>query len=93
MPTTFAGSVEAKLLGCLVKLNRADFSPAVVEAILQLDFDPKTAPTCELEVTGQGGESTMEEHEELASYRRIGYFVGFSQSQVQPCPRTRPASS
>jgi len=84
MLTTSAWSAEAEILGRLVKVNRADFSPAVAEALLQFDFDPQDRNRMhELAIKGQEGGLTQDEDEELASYRRIGYFVDLLRSKAR----------
>lgn len=84
MLTTFVGSAEAEILGRLVGVNRADFSQVVAEALLQFDFDPRDRTRMhELAIKGQEGELTRDETEELASYRRIGYFVDLLRSKAR----------
>jgi hypothetical protein len=84
MIATPARSAEADILGRLVQVNRADFSPAVAEALLRFEFDPRDRTRMhELAVKGQDGGLTAEEGEELASYRRIGYFVDLLRSKAR----------
>jgi hypothetical protein len=84
MPTPHAATAEAAILTRLIRPNRADFTPAVAEALLQLDFDPKDKGRMhELAAKGQEGMLTEQEEEELDSYRRIGYFVDLMRSKAR----------
>ncbi len=84
MKTTHAASAEAAILGRLVKPKRADFSPAVADALLNLDFDQRDRDRMhELAIKSQEGRLTKAEEEELDSYRRIGYFVDLLRSKAR----------
>jgi hypothetical protein len=84
MQSMHPATAEAAILGRLVKLNQADFSPEVATALLQLDFDQQDRDRMhELAIKGQEGQLTMEEAQELDSYRRIGYFVDLMRSKAR----------
>jgi copper oxidase (laccase) domain-containing protein len=84
MQATYAAEAEAAILSRLVKPNRADFSPEVASALLQLDFDQTDRDRMhELAVKNQEGSLTKSEEEELHSYRRIGYFVDLIRSKAR----------
>ncbi|HTU89972.1 MAG TPA: hypothetical protein VMF69_07740 [Gemmataceae bacterium] len=84
MQTIHAAEAEAAILSRLVKPNRADFSPEVAEALLELDFDQKDRDRMhELAAKNQEGALTKAEEEELHSYRRIGYFVDLIRSKAR----------
>ena len=84
MQRTQAATAEAAILSRLVKPNQADFSPEVAEALLRLDFDQEDRDRMhELAIKGQEGSLTPAEEEELASYRRIGYFVDLMRSKAR----------
>jgi hypothetical protein len=84
MQSTNAITAETGILNRLVKPDKADFTPEVAQAILQLDFDQQDRDRMrELAVKNQEGQLNKDEEEELECYRRIGYFVDLMRSKAR----------
>ena len=84
MPPMEAVTADAAILDRLIKPLRADLSPELAEALLNLDFDPKDRDRMQkLASKSQEGRLTKKEEEDLDSYRRIGYFVVLLRSQAR----------
>jgi uncharacterized protein YnzC (UPF0291/DUF896 family) len=77
-------SHDAAILNRVVKPNRADLPPEVARAFLQFEFDQKDRDRMhELAVKAQEGRLLADEHAELDSYRRIGYFLDLMRSKAR----------
>ena len=77
-------SHDAVILDRVVKPNRADLSPEVARAFLQFEFGRKDQDRMrELSAKAQEGTLLADEHAELDSYRRIGYFLDLMRSKAR----------
>jgi hypothetical protein len=84
MPTTQTTATEAAILSRLVRPDRGDLSLELAQVILAFDFDEQERKRLhELVVKNQEGNLTRDEEEELASYRRVGYFVDLLRSKAR----------
>ncbi len=84
MASTRTVNYDAVILDRVVKPERANLPPEVAHAFLQFEFDQKDRDRMhELAVKTQEGSLLADEHAELDSYRRIGYFLDLMQSKAR----------
>ena len=77
METTYIFSIEAAIVGRLIKPDHGDFSPEAARELLSLRFDDEDqARMRELSRKAQQGTLTAADQTEVENDRRVGYWLG-----------------
>ncbi|HEV3005107.1 MAG TPA: hypothetical protein VGX78_11640 [Pirellulales bacterium] len=75
---------EAAILSRVIMPDDGDMPLETAKAILRLKFSPKDiARMHELTVRNQGGDLTLAEEKEIASYRHVGHFLDLMHSKAR----------
>jgi hypothetical protein len=75
---------DAAILSRIIRPERDDLSPEAAQSLLRLAFDEQDrAQMHELALRAQHGELTVEEQDEIESYRRIGRLVDLMHSKAR----------